>query len=135
MRPSLVVAGALVAIASLTAQRATNAPTPGHQQMLRLLADAAKQSDETNFFVGEGPARHARATLASLPANASDATRWTALMLVAEEELRLGNYAAAISQLSKARDVVSRSREKLDPASPAITTFRLGVTYMRMGET
>jgi hypothetical protein len=34
-----------------------------------------------------------------------------------------------------ARDLVSRTREKLDPASPAITRFRLGVTYLRMGET
>ena len=56
-------------------------------------------------------------------------------MLVAEEELRLGNYAVAIDHLIAARDLVSRTREKLDPASPAITAFRLGVTYMRMGET
>ena len=48
---------------------------------------------------------------------------------------RLGNYAAAIEHLITARDLVSRTREKLDAASPAITAFRLGVTYLRMGET
>jgi hypothetical protein len=37
--------------------------------------------------------------------------------------------------LNNARDLLSRTRETLDPASPAITTFRLGVTSMRMGET
>ena len=56
-------------------------------------------------------------------------------MLVAEEELRLGNYAVAIEHLITARDLVARTREKLDAASPAITAFRLGVTYLRMGET
>jgi hypothetical protein len=133
MKALLVVAAALIAIASVAAQR--GASESSHQRMLRLLADVAKQSDETNFFVGEGPARQARATLASLPPNASDASRWTALMLVAEEELRLGNYAAAITQLTRANDVISRTREKIDPASLAVTGFRLGVTYMRMGET
>jgi hypothetical protein len=116
----------------VAAQRGTS--DSSHQQMLRLLADVARLSDDTNFFVGEGPARQARATLASLPSNATDANRWTALMLVAEEELRLGNYSAAITQLTRARELIARSREKIDPASLAVTSFRLGVTYMRMGE-
>jgi hypothetical protein len=134
MKPLFVIASVLVAIASLAAQR-SDTNVPSHQQMLRLLADAARQSDETNFFVGEGPARQARATLNSLPPNATDASRWTALMLVAEEELRLGNYAAAVAQLTKARELITRTRERIDPASQAVTAFRLGVTYMRMGET
>ena len=117
----------------MAAQRGTS--DSSHQQMLRLLADVARLSDDTNFFVGEGPARQARANLASLPPNATDANRWTALMLVAEEELRLGNYSAAITQLTRARELIARSREKIDPASLAVTSFRLGVTYMRMGET
>jgi hypothetical protein len=131
---ALLLACALAATASVVAaQRATS--DSGHQQMLRLLAAAARQSDETNFFVGEGPARRARANLASLPPIAPDAARWTAVMLAAEEELRLGRYTAAIDQLITARELVARTREELDPASPAITVFRLGVTYLRMGET
>jgi hypothetical protein len=129
----LFVAFALAAAASVAAQRASS--DSSHQQMIRLLADAARQSDDTNFFVGDGPARQARATLASLPPNATDASRWTARMLVAEEELRLGNYAAAITQLTAARELITHTREKIDPASLAVTGFRLGVTYMRMGET
>jgi hypothetical protein len=131
---TLVLTCALAAAASVVAAQRTPSD-PGHQQMLRLLADVAKQSDETNFFVGEGPARQARATLASLPPNASDASRWTALMLVAEEELRLGNYAAANAQLTRARELIARTRGKVDPASLVVTGFRLGVTSMRMGET
>ena len=92
----LVAACALVAMAGLAAQRST--PDASHQQMLRLLAQVARQADDTNFFVGEGAARQARANLGALPPTASDATRWTALMLVAEEELRLGNYALAIER-------------------------------------
>jgi hypothetical protein len=130
---TLCLACALAATISVTAQRATGESS--HQKMLRLLADVARQSDETNFFVGEGPARLARNNLAALPPNAPDATRWTALMLVAEEELRLGNYTAAIAQLTRARELITRTREKIDPASLAVTGFRLGVTSMRMGET
>lgn len=131
---TLVFTCALAAAASVVVAQRTPSD-PGHQKMMRLLADVARQSDETNFFVGEGPARHARNTLAALPPNASDANRWTAQMLVAEEELRLGNYSAAIAQLTKARELITRTREKIDPASLAVTGFRLGVTSMRMGET
>jgi hypothetical protein len=130
---TLVAVCGLAVAATLAAQR--HASESSHQQMLKLLAQVARQSDETNFFTGEGPARQARAHLATLPPTASDVSRWMALMLVAEEELRLGNYAAAVAQLTRARDLVLRTRETLDPASPAITTFRLGVTYLRMGET
>jgi hypothetical protein len=132
----LVLLCALAAALSAAAQRASESrASASHQQMIGLLAEVARQSDETNFFVGQGPARQARANLVSLPPNASDANRWTALMLVAEEELRLGNYDAAITELTKARGIIARTREKIDPASLAVTIFRLGVTYMRMGET
>jgi hypothetical protein len=102
--------------------------------MVRLLSRVADQADETNFFTGEGPARQARASLAALPPNASDAVRWTALMQVAEEELRLGNYKVAIGHLDQARALLSRTREAIDPAAPAVTRFRLGVAHMRSGE-
>jgi predicted DCC family thiol-disulfide oxidoreductase YuxK len=115
--------------------RRADAQPAGHRDMLRLLARVADQADETNFFVGEGPARQARANLAALPPTAPDAIRWTALMQVAEEELRLGNYKVAIDQLNRARDLLARTREKVDPAAPVLTRFRLGVAYMRLGET
>ena len=135
MKPVLlVVAGTVAALASLAAQRGGNGPDSGHQQMVRLLARAADQADQTNFFTGEGPARQARASLAALPPTASDATRWTALMQVAEEELRLGNYSLAIAHLGRARDLLSRTREAIDPAASAVTRFRLGVAHMRSGE-
>jgi hypothetical protein len=102
--------------------------------MLRALAQAARDSDDTNFFVGQGPARRARAALAALAPSASDAMRWTLLMQVADEELRLGNYQEAIARLSDARTLLSRTREKVDPVSAAATRFRLGVAYMRYGE-
>jgi hypothetical protein len=133
MRPLLLTC-ALAAAASVVAAQGATGPS-SHQQMIRLLADAARQSDETNFFVGEGPARQARTNFAALPPNGSDATRWAALMLLAEEELRLGNYPAATAQLTRARELIARTREKVDPASLAVTGFRLGVTFMRMGET
>ena len=69
---ALLVACVLAAAVSVAAQRSTS--DASHQQMLRLLADVARQGDETNVFVGEGPARQARANLAALPPTASDAT-------------------------------------------------------------
>jgi len=102
--------------------------------MLRLLARVADQADDTNFFVGEGPARRARASLAALPPSGSDAMRWVATLQAAEEELRLGNYEVAVKQLTSARDLLSRTRAQVDPASAAVTRFRLGVAYLRWGE-
>jgi hypothetical protein len=126
---------AVVAIATTTAlQSQRNIISTSHQQMLRALAQAARDSDDTNFFVGQGPARRARAALAALAPSASDAMRWTLLMQVADEELRLGNYQEAIARLSDARTLLSRTREKVDPVSAAATRFRLGVAYMRYGE-
>ena len=135
MRQLVVIA--VVAIATTTAlqsQRSKGAAETSHQQMLRLLARVADQADDTNFFVGQGPARRARAALATLPPPASDAMRWTMLMQVADEELRLGNYQEAIARLTDARTLLSRTRENVDPVSAAATRFRLGVAYMRYGE-
>ena len=131
---SLVIC-TVAAVATLAAQRSTSRADAGHQQMLRLLSRVADQADDTNFFTGEGPARRARAALAALPPSSSDADRWTLTMQVAEEELRLGKYQAAIAQLTSARDLAARTREKIDPLAPALTRFRLGVAYLRFGET
>src|SRR5215510_12883566 len=125
----------VAAVATLAAQRSASTADRGHQQMIRLLSRVADQADDTNFFTGEGPARRARAALAALPPSASDADRWTLTMQVAEEELRLGKYQAAIAQLTSARDLAARTREKIDPLAPALTRFRLGVAYLRFGET
>ena len=134
MRSFLLALGILAALTSLTAQRSTGASSSSHQQMLRLLAQAARDSDDNNFFVGQGPARRARAALAALPSSASDAMRWSMLMQVSDEELRLGNYQEAIARLTDARKLLARSRENVDPVSAAATQFRLGVAYMRYGE-
>jgi ASPIC/UnbV protein/VCBS repeat protein len=125
---------AVVAIAATAPIQSQRDSSTSHQQMLRLLSRAARDSDENNFFVGEGPARRARAALAALPPSAPDAMRWTMLMQVADEELRLGNYQEAIARLADARRLLSRTREKVDPVSVAATQFRMGVAYMRYGE-
>jgi len=136
-------AGVLCALAMIAAPAAQRgafpagppSQPPGHLEMLRLLEQVADQAEETSTFTGQGPARRARADLAALPAEATDAVRWSALMRVAEEELRLGNNAAAIEHFIRARDLLGRTRQKFDPTLPAATRFRLGVAYMRLGET
>jgi hypothetical protein len=102
--------------------------------MLDLLERIADQTPETNPYIGDGGARRARAELAGLSTATPDATRWSLLMRVADEELRLGNEAEALAALTQARQMLSGSRETPDPLWLPATLLRVGVAHLRSGE-
>ena len=113
----------------------TDTPITSHQRMLALLKQIADQTAETNNYLGEGIARQLRRHLANLPVNASDLTRWRLHTELGEAELRLGNEQAAIDQLTQAGKLLPRLRGQLSPLMANQALFRLGVAYMRQGET
>ena len=113
----------------------TDTSMDSHQKMLTLLKQIADQTAETNNYVGEGPARRLRRHLANLPVDAPDLNRWRLHAELGEAELRLGNEAAAIDQLLQAGRLLPRLKGRLSPLMANQTLFRLGVAYMRQGET
>lgn len=114
---------------------ANPAVTPSHQQMLTLLQEIADATSEENVYIGDGIARQLRAQLAAIPADKLDANQWLLLMQLAEAELCLGNEAEAIRQFTHALQLLTESKLQIPPKRVNGTHFRLGVAYMRLGET
>tara|TARA_Y100000588_G_scaffold247366_3_gene261783 strand:+ start:1623 stop:3875 length:2253 start_codon:yes stop_codon:yes gene_type:complete len=105
----------------------------GHQEMLRLLNQIAIEASEVNSYVGEGALRQARKNLAALPPSVMGERRWRLTMEAAEQELRMGNEDDAISLFSKSLTLVPST--SADSFWRSYTYYRLGVAYMRLGET
>ena len=131
---ALVVVGTAIMIAG-DVPADTNTAVASHQRMLSTLKQIADQTAETNNYLGEGIARQLRRHLANLPIDASNLNRWRLHTELGEAELRLGNEQAAIDQLTQAGKLLPRLRGQLSPLRANQTLFRLGVAYMRKGET
>ena len=129
----LAIGTLIVLAANISADTVTS--TDSHQKMLTLLKQIADQTPETNNYIGAGLARQLRRHLANLPVDASDLNRWRLHAELGEAELRLGNEAAAIDQLIQAGRLLPRLKGQLSPLMANQTLFRLGVAYMRQGET
>jgi hypothetical protein len=139
---SLILLGGFLCVLRIATSAAGAPPqlpstgvSPGHQRMLALLRKIADETSNTNPYIGDGPARRAREELAALPATTPAGTRWLLLMRVAGEELRLGNEAEAITYFKQAHQLLSRTRDPVDPTWLPASLFRLGVAYMRFAET
>ena len=127
-------AGVLVAHqAPSSAATATTSSDPGHQKMLALLRQVADQTPVEHPYIGDGPVRRLREELDALPVSAPGPRRWLLTIRLADEELRLGNEAEAIRLFIQARDLVPRAMA--DRSWLNYTLYRLGVAYMRLGET
>ncbi|MDX1382905.1 MAG: CRTAC1 family protein [Thermoanaerobaculia bacterium] len=106
-----------------------------HERMLAELAAVRDATDEENHWLGEGPARKARARLLErMEAGAPAEERWRLLREVAEHELRLGNDAVAIERFLAARALLPQLGS-VPERDRAETLFRLAVAYLRLGET
>ena len=131
LRYVAVIVLGLVGVVATGAQQ--EAPAESHQRMLALLRQVADQTPAAHRYIGDGPVRNLRVELDALPVSAPGSNRWLLTVRLADEELRLGNEAEAIRLLTQARDLAPRAvadRPWLD-----YTLYRLGVAYMRLGET
>ena len=126
---------ALIFLATIGNAKAEPSVTPGHQKMLTLLQQIADTTSEENVYIGDGIARQLRAQLAATPTDTMDANQWLLRMQVAEAELCLGNEAEAIHQFTQVLQLLTQSNLKIPPKRVNGTHFRLGVAYMRLGET
>ena len=131
---ALIIVGTATMIARNVSSD-TDTAIASHQRMLSTLKQIADQTAETNNYLGEGLARQLRRHLANLPVDASNLNRWHLHTELGEAELRLGNEQAAIDQLTQAGRLLSQLRGQLSPLMANQTLFRLGVAYMRQGET
>ena len=136
---AVAVLAAPGAVGSVTAQRAAASaarlPTPpaGHARMLALLQRLADETPDTNTYLGDRDAKQLREALNALPAAGRSTNRWRLMVVLADEELRLGNEAKAIRLLTDARDMVpniAANRSVLN-----YSNYRLGVAYLRLAET
>ena len=131
---ALIVVGTSIVITGSVSSD-THTHITSHQRMLTLLKQIADQTANMNNYLGEGLARQLRRHLANLPVDASKLNRWRLHTELAEAELRLGNEEAAIDQLTQAGKLLPQLRGQLSPLMANQTLFRLGVAYLRHGET
>ncbi len=119
---------------TLTAAVSETASDESHRQMLALLQEIEAQTREKNSYQGEREAQRWRARLAKLPASGSPQAHVETNFHLGVAELFLGNEREAIKRLSEADELVSKMRG----APPEVVNplkFRLGVAYLRLGET
>jgi hypothetical protein len=130
----LLSAGFCERLRALEAQIEEPEVATGHDRMLVLLGEIQARTDEDNHWLGDRGARLARRRLADLEGSSDDLLRFRRLIVLAEEELRLGNENESISHFEEAYALLPRLREKLDLSQAARSVFRLGVAYLRLGE-
>ena len=119
-----------------TPQRTAPIDQPaGHMRMVAALEDLAVRSRDENKYQGDGRARRWRAALAQLPADAPVKERLRLLRQSGMAELRAGNEQESIRILTEAVRLLPQARAQINRLQAAEVVYRLGVAYMRMGET
>jgi hypothetical protein len=108
-------------------------PGDGHQKMLALLDEIARRASDENFYTGSSGARKLRQQLETFPPEATPAHRVQILRQLASAELNLGNTRESIDLYTQAYQLLDE--KKMPPALVYNVTFRLGIAFLRLGET
>jgi len=103
--------------------------------MVAALEDLARRAPEENSYQGDGRARRLRAAVESLPADAPAKERLRLLRHYGTAELRAGNERESIRILTEAQRLMPQVRAQINRLQAADIVFRLGVAYIRLGET
>ena len=126
---------ASTAEASTPVEESPPTAASGHERMLRLLQQIADATPDENSFLGDAKARAIRKRLSELPKGTSDRTKWMAYMQLGHELLHLGNELEGIDYLERALHLTRTQKEAVPVEVLNHTHYRLGVAYMRRGET
>ncbi len=131
--PGTAAAASVAAKDAAQPQRLT--AEESHQRMLAALREVQERTYRENLWQGEGAADVARNRLAALAADADPEARWQALLDVAHQELRLGNEEESIAKYEAAYALLPRLAGTVSAEDRARSVFRLGVAWLRHGET
>ncbi|MFO0900307.1 MAG: CRTAC1 family protein [Pirellulales bacterium] len=107
---------------------------PSHEKMLEALREIRDKGFETNVFLGQGETKRLRAALALVPPGQMSKNLWRDRVRLGNNELRLSNEQEAIEQLGIAYQQVAALKDQLPPDWIDEAEFRLGVAYLRFGE-
>jgi len=144
LRPSVLFAlcgvGLLAALVQVQGQTPASgepgALSAGHRRMLVLLEQIADETPTRHPYLGDTQAREAAAALTALPVDTPPQERWSWLIELGQAELHRGNELEAIERFTEAHQLVNGAGAQADLA-PWVSSslFRLGVAYLRLGET
>ncbi len=107
----------------------------GHRRMVALLAEIGVTSKQENPHLGAGIATKVRAELAALAPDEILPKRWYLRVLLASQELRLGNVERAVELYEEAYQLLAESREPVPRENYVRNVYELAVAYLRLGET
>lgn len=108
-----------------------------HEKMVKVLAEIAKEAVVDNPMIGNAAATQLAQKLEALPPNTPPEQRVTLLAALGEQELRLNQIDSGIRKLETSFSMLLAMNKKR-PVKPRILAqygYRLGVAYMRLGET
>ena len=103
--------------------------------MVAELEKLAVRSTSDNKYQGNGRALQLRAAIQNLPADAPMKDRMRLLRHSGMAELRAGNESESIRVLTEAHRLLPEAQGHINRLQAADIVFRLGVAYMRSGET
>ena len=105
----------------------------GHERMLALLQEVEQESSYE--ALAEDYVHSLRDRLAVLAEHGPVFERWQLKFELGMAELAQGNEQVSIRHLMDARKLVPQLKDTVDPNALHTLTFRLGVAFMRVGET
>jgi hypothetical protein len=111
----------------------TTVPAGGQAKMVALLDDIARRTPDENQYLGTALARELTAQLDRISKNETSENRMNLLSRLGNAELNVGDTRKAIAHLSEAYHLLDGLEVSRDRAW--YTIYRLGIAYMRLGET
>ena len=107
----------------------------GHQRMLTLLRQIAEHSPDDNPWYPGGQARNLKRQLDALPARGSNFDRVILYAKLGQVQAWLGDNLNAVKNLEAAYRMLPSIRKLIKPKDVVETTYRVGIGYLRLGET
>jgi len=110
----------------------TNADRAGHLRMIEALETLGKSHAKNNSYYGTNRAKDAERALREATALGERLGRWVHLATV---EMDLGDDEAALTTMAEVERFFDRNRDQFRPRDAAELHLRLGMLYLRHGET
>jgi hypothetical protein len=107
----------------------------GHDRMVAILEEIERTTDEENVFLGAGQVEALRARLAATGDDAPPEELWRALYQCAWQESKAGHERETIDLLERADSIAAEWPGVFPERALALVKYRLGVAYLRLGET